>query len=187
MSTVVGLKTDKGVWIGADSRASTDEGEVRPIIAEKVFNNGPYLIGFIGSVRGGQLVRPEYFKPPTRIKDWPDALIKHYEAKGCLVTTETQTSAMACNFIIGDTRTGQLFEILVDFQMNEIPEMTAIGSGSNFAFGSLFTTRELNINGKRRVELALEAAETFDAATGPPLYVRILEMEKTKPKERGKI
>ena len=180
MSTVVGLKTNKGVWIGCDSRASTEDGDVRPIIAEKIFSNGHYLIGFIGSVRGGQIIRPEYFKPPKRIYDWPDALIHQHSEKQCLVVGEQQTSLMACNYVIGDMRTGKLYEILVDFQMNEIEEMTAIGSGSNFAYGSLFSTRELNINGEQRVMMALEAAKEFDAATGAPLKVK--KLEKVKPK-----
>ena len=178
MSTVVGLKTNKGIWIGCDSRASTEDGDVRPIVAEKVFDNGQYLIGFIGSVRGGQIVRPEYFKPPKRVYDWPDALIKQCEEKHCLGAGEQQTAIMLCNYVIGDKRTGKLYEILVDFQMNEVEEMTSIGSGSNFAFGSLYSTRELNINGEDRVMLALETARFFDAVTGGPLKVKKLEKEK---------
>lgn len=176
MSTVVGLKTNKGIWIGADSRASTEDGEVRPVVADKIFQNLHYLIGFVGSVRGGQLIRPEYFKPPANVKDWPDALINHYGNKGCLVVSEQQTSMMASNLLIADKRTGQLFEILVDFQMNEIENFTTIGSGSYYAFGSLFSTGELNIkDGNKRVEEALKAAAKFDAATGSPFKIVKLE------------
>lgn len=186
MSTVVGLKTNRGIWIGCDSRASTEDGDVRPIVAEKIFNNGVYMIGFIGSVRGGQILRPEYFTAPKRVYDWPDALIKQCEEKYCLAQGENQTSIMLCNYVIADTRTGKLYEILIDFQMNEIEEMTSIGSGSNFAFGSLFTTRELNINGEDRVRMALETAREFDSATGGPLIVKKLEMAKNKSKTAGK-
>ena len=187
MSTVVGLKTDAGVWIGCDSRASTEDGEVRPIVAEKIFNNGHYLIGFIGSVRGGQIINPEYFNPPKRVFDWPDSLIKQCEDKNCLGVTEQQTAIMLCNYVIGDMRTGKLYEILIDFQMNEIEEMTAIGSGSNFAFGSLYTTRELNINGEKRVMTALETAQYFDAATGGPLKVKKLKKAKVNISKKGKL
>jgi len=180
MSTVVGLKINKDVWIGCDSRASTEDGDVRPIVAEKVFNNGPYMIGFIGSVRGGQILRPEHFKPPGVVTDWPDALIDHCEKKRCLAQSEQQIALMLSNYLIADSRTSKLYEILVDFQMNEIEEMTAIGSGSNFAFGSLFATRELNINGEERVMMALQAATKFDAATGAPLIVKKLIHQPTK-------
>ena len=162
MSTVVGLKTKNGVWIGADSRASTEEGEIRPQIANKIITNGPYLIGFIGSVRGGQIIREEYFKAPKNPFDWPDALIEQCQKKSCIATGDSQTTMMLCNYLIADSRSGKLYEILIDFQMNEIEEMTAIGSGSPFAFGSLFTTRELNINEEDRVVFALQAACAFD-------------------------
>lgn len=176
MSTVVGVRTEKNIWIGADSRASTESGEIRPFVAQKVFTNGPYLVGFIGSVRGGQLIRPEYFKPPQKVFDWPAAIIHQYEKNYCLaVDSETQTSMMACNFIIGDSRTKKMYEILVDFQMNEIEEISAIGSGSTYAFGSLHTTGELNINGHDRVKMALESAMYFDAATGGPLNIQKLK------------
>lgn len=176
MSTVVGLKTNEGVWIGADSRASTEEGEIRPFVANKVFYNGEYLIGFIGSVRGGQVVRPEYFKPPKNVYDWPDALIAQCDKKGCLGHSDQQTNIMLCNYIIGDKRDNKMYEILVDFQMNEIDDYTAVGSGSYYAFGSFFTTEELNIkDGHERVELALKTAAKFDSATGGPLKIMKLE------------
>jgi len=180
MSTVIGLKTNKGVWIGCDSRASTEDGGIRPIVAEKIFKNGPYLIGFIGSVRGGQIVRPDYFTAPKKVYNWPDALITQCEKKHCLAQCEQQTAAMLCNYIIGDTRTGKLYEILMDFQMNEVLEMTSIGSGSDFAYGSLYTTKELNINGEERVLIALQTAKYFSSGTGDPLIVKQLEIVNTK-------
>jgi ATP-dependent protease HslVU (ClpYQ) peptidase subunit len=178
MSTVVGLRTKRGLWIGSDSRASTEDGDVRPFVAPKIVENGPYLIGFIGSVRGGQIIQKHYFKAPTRVYDWPDALIAQCSEKLCITQAEGSSATMFCNYVVADSRDGKLYEILVDFQMNEIPEMSAIGSGSNFAFGSLWSTRELNINGEDRVQLALETAREFDAATGGPLIIKKLKRTK---------
>lgn len=175
MSTVVGLKTDKGIWIGCDSRVSNDDGEIRPIMAQKIFINGPYLIAGIGSVRGIQILYPEYFTPPKSVINWPDILLKHFEEKSCVLVGDQNITIMACNFLIGDSRTGKLYEILIDFQMNEISNITAIGAGSSYAFGSLSTTRELNINdGEKRVRLALESAAEFNASTGSPFIIKKL-------------
>lgn len=184
MSTVVGLKTQDGVWIGCDGRASTEDGDIRPVIAHKIFNNGPYIIGFIGSVRGGQILYPEHFTPPKKIYKWPDALIEQCKNKECLAIGEQQTAIMLCNFVIADRRDCKLYEILVDFQMREITEMTVIGSGTNFAFGSLYTTKELNINGDKRVLMALKAASKFDAATGAPFVVKKVDVYDDK-KNKG--
>jgi len=176
MSTVVGLKTQKGIWIGCDTRASTEDGEVRPIIGKKIFNNGPYIIAFIGSARGGQIIFPEFFTPPEKVCDWPDALINQCEEKRCLATGEQQTSVMLCNFVIADRRDGKLYEILIDFQMNEIDGITAVGSGAPFAYGSLYTTKELNINEDKRVLMALKSASKFDAVTGGPFIVKKVDV-----------
>jgi len=170
MSTVVAI-VDKGkVWMGADSYATMEGGERRRIICNKIFTNGPYLIGYVGSVRVGQVVRPEYFTPPDDILKLPDALIKHFKEKGCLgVDGEDQTSKNASNFLIA-TPTGRLFEILVDFQLNEVKDFTAIGSGSPFALGSLYTTKGIK-NCRRRATTALMVAGVYDMHTGPPYII----------------
>lgn len=170
MSTVVGIVDGKDIYIGADSLASTEEGDARPMKCKKIFRNGKYLVGFIGSVRGGQILYPDYFKFPTKIADLPDAIMGQCTEKGCLVTSEQSTSLHACNYLIGYK--GKLYEILVDFQMTEIPHYTAVGSGSYYAFGSLHTTEQMkdDFTPSMRIELALSAAEEFSTSTRGPFY-----------------
>jgi ATP-dependent protease HslVU (ClpYQ) peptidase subunit len=171
MSTLVGIVDGKNVYLGADSLASTEDGDVRPIKCRKIFKNGPYLIGFIGSVRGGQVLYPEYFTPPKKVEQLPDAIIAQSAEKGCLITSEQSTSLHACNFLIGFK--GKLYEILVDFQINEIESYTSVGSGSYYAFGSLHTTEQMkdDFTPEMRIELALEAAQAFSTSTQGPFYV----------------
>ncbi len=167
MSTVIGIVDNGKVWMGADSFATTMDGQRRRIICRKIFVNGPYLIGFIGSVRTGQVLKPEYFTPPADVMDFPDAMFDQYKNKGCLaINAENQIPIQEGNFLIA-TPDGKLFEILLDFQMNEIEDYTSIGSGSSFALGSLYTTRNL-INHKKRILVALGAASLYDMSTGPP-------------------
>ncbi len=170
MSTVVGIVDGKKVWIGADSLASTEEGDARPMKTKKIFRNGPYLIGFIGSVRGGQVLYPEYFTPPKKIMELPDAIIAQLQEKGCLLTNEQSQSLHSCNYLIGFK--GKLYEVLVDFQMTEVASYTSIGAGSYYAFGSLHTTEQMkdDFTPGMRIELALAAAEEFSTATRGPFY-----------------
>ena len=56
MSTVIAIVDDGKIWMGSDSYATTSDGERRRIICKKIFINGPYLIGFVGSVRTGQVI-----------------------------------------------------------------------------------------------------------------------------------
>jgi len=170
MSTVIGIVDNGKVWMGADSYATTSSGERRRIICEKMFMNGSYLIAFIGSVRSGQVLKPHSFKAPENIYDFPDKMVEQFKQKGCLsISSESQTSVQEANFLIA-TPTGKLFEVLLDFQMNEIEDFTAIGSGSPFALGSLYTTRKWKDH-KRRILDAFEAAAVYDMSTGPPYII----------------
>ncbi len=170
MSTVVAI-VDKGkVWMGADSYATMESGERRRIICKKMFINPPYLIGYVGSARVGQTLKPEYFDPPENVFDFPDQLIKQFKKKGCLGTdSDDQTLKHSSNFLIA-TPNGKLFEILVDFQMNEVKDFTAIGSGSPFALGSLYTTRRRN-DPEKRLMTALKVASVYDIHTGSPFVI----------------
>lgn len=170
MSTVIGMVDNGKVWIGADSYATTTCGERRRVMCEKMFMNGPYLIAFIGSVRSGQVLKPNYFKAPESIHDFPDRMIEQFKQKGCLtVSSESQASVQEANFLIA-TPNGKLFEILLDFQMNEIEDFTAIGSGAPFALGSLYTTRNWG-DQKRRIMTAFKVAGVYDMSTGPPYII----------------
>jgi ATP-dependent protease HslVU (ClpYQ) peptidase subunit len=171
MSTVIAIKRKGRIWMGADGFATTSDGERRRVICKKIFKNGPYLIGWIGSVRTGQTVKPEYFKAPKNVFDFPDRLLEHFKEKKCLATnTDDLCSITGSNFLIA-TPKGRLFEILVDFQMNEIRDFVSIGSGSPYALGSLYTTRKLK-NSKKRIRKALKAATVYDTATGPPHLIK---------------
>lgn len=170
MSTVVGFVNKNGVWIGADDSASSDSGERRPIIVKKVFRNGKYLFGCTGSIRASQLLFPEYFTPPSNIVNLVDDIRNLFREKGCItLTSEDQTQSHLANFLVGYKK--KLYEILVDFQINQVAEYDAIGSGSSFAFGALYTIRNTNLKPEQRIKIALQAAEKFDTSTASPFMI----------------
>jgi len=170
MSTVVAIVDNGKVWMGGDSFTTTKDGQRRRIKCIKMFTNGPYLIGFIGSVRTSQVIKPEYFDAPKNLYEFPDKLREQYEKKGCLsIDPDNQTSMQESNILIA-THEGKLYEILADFQMNEIEDFTGIGSGSPFALGSLYTTRRWS-SPKKRILAALEVASVYDTSTGPPFVI----------------
>lgn len=175
MSTVVGLKTRNGIILGADTRVASPDGEVRSIQCKKLFRNGQYLIGFIGSVRGGQILFPDYFVPPENIYDFPDVVRKQCSKKGCLGNDDNQMSMHGCNFLIAYKN--KLYEMLVDFQMNEVKKYGCIGSGSSYALGSLYATEridDIELDPEYRVRLALRTAAKYDVFTGAPFHIRTL-------------
>jgi len=167
MSCVVGLIEDSHVYIGADGFATTDEGERRPIIANKIIRNKNYLIGYTGSVRTGQIVSPHYFDPPEKIEDFAEELREHLYAKGCVATAEGGISMQTSNFLIASE--GRLFEVLMDFQLNEVMgNYTAIGSGGAYAMGAMYVLSKVRLDPVSKLELALKAAAEFHTSCGPP-------------------
>lgn len=173
MSCVVGLIYDEAIYMGSDGIATTEEGEKRPIHATKIFRNGNYLMGFTGSVRAGQVIFPVHFNPSEDINKLPDEMREHMSNKGTLMIGESQVQLYNGNFLIGFK--GKLYEILMDFQLNEtLGNYTAIGSGASYALGSLHTSKDMMVTPRRRVEMALEAACEYDMSCGPPLKVEML-------------
>jgi ATP-dependent protease HslVU (ClpYQ) peptidase subunit len=173
MSTVVGIVNENGVWMGADSAATTEGGESRNILFKKMFRNKDYLFGITGSIRGGQVLFPEHFTPPKKVHELPDAIREQFREKGCIaLASDDQTEVQLCNFLVGYK--GKLYEILVDFAMNELCEYDAIGSGSSFAFGALYTIRNTNLKPEQRIKIALRAATHFDTSTAPPFNIKKL-------------
>ena len=170
MSTVIGVVENSGeIWLGADSMASTDEGFIRNFDAQKIFKNGSYTFAYIGSPRGGQLLREHIFKPPKDINLLPNAIYKQFEDNGALVTDDDSAIGTQCNFLVVFKK--KLYEVYSDFQLNEIVTYTSIGHGSYIALGSLFSTEELKYTPKERIDIALKAASRFSSATGPPFVI----------------
>ena len=175
MSCLVGLIDGKDIWLGCEGLASSDNGDIRGRSHKKIFRNGDYVIGFVGSVRSGQILQEEYFIPPKKISDLPDAIREQCAAKGCMGSDENQMEMMLSNYLV--VFEGRLYEVLTDFHLYEVTEYSSVGAGANFAIGSLYTTKILNQSAKVkipaevRVKLALNTAIEFNAACGGKLTI----------------
>jgi ATP-dependent protease HslVU (ClpYQ) peptidase subunit len=169
MSCVIGLIQNGKSYMGCDGLATTCDGEIRPIVANKIIINGPFVIGYTGNIRSGQLMKPYYFKVPKTIEDLPDAIRKQLIDKGCISFSEEKTESTQSNFLI--IFKNKLYEILIDFQLNEISgDFSAIGAGSSYAFGSLFSTKKMK-DPKERILMGLQAAKEYCAFVGEPFSI----------------
>jgi ATP-dependent protease HslVU (ClpYQ) peptidase subunit len=173
MSCVIGLLNNGRLYMASDGIATTEEGERRPVICIKLFKNKNYLIGYTGSVRHGQVLGPKFFEPPTNVYELPDAIRQKFIDTGCILTTETGQQVHSSNILVGYR--GHLFEILIDFQMNEVSgDFTSIGSGSPYAMGSLFATKKWKSPEKRIIN-ALDCAREYDRSCGRPYAIEVIE------------
>jgi len=166
------------VWIGGDS-AGVARMSLRVRADEKVFRNGPMLMGFTDSFRMGQLLRYSLKVPLQE----PNSNTDHYMAtifvdavRECLKAggyAEKENEAeRGGTFLIGYR--GQLFEIEGDYQVAKPSEnYSAVGCGAQVALGALYVSKSMEP--RNRVKLALRAAERFSAGVRGPYTIMELK------------
>jgi len=128
------------------------------------------IFGSAGSVRGAQLLAySSTISPPQAGQPLEEYLtIDFTRAMKLALATGGELFAhhgieLGFNhFLLGFQ--GRLFSFYEDFCFIEVVEKyTAVGSGSRFALGSLYSTENSDLTSEQRIELALECAEYYDA------------------------
>lgn len=178
MTCIVGL-VDKGdVYIGGDS-AGTSNYSISIRADEKVFCNGPFIMGFTTSFRMGQLLRYK-FSPPAQtihqndmeymVTSFVDTARKCFSDNGFGDKDATSGGI----FLVGYKN--QLYTIHSDYQVKlTLEQFDAVGSGSDLALGALYSTK--NMKPQARIDIALKAASHFNAGVAPPFTVLKLKRQ----------
>ena len=170
MSCIIGLKHGSSIYIGADSAATTEEGDIRPIKVIKLFRKDNYLIGFAGSVRTGQILNTDFFTPEDDIYSFVEILRNTLEHAGCLVTADGGIKMSQSCFIIAHE--GKLYEILSDLQLNEIEgNFTAIGSGTPYAFAALDILSQMDLSPSEIIKSSFEVVSKYQATVRGPWII----------------
>ena len=157
MTVIIGITNGTNVYIGGD-RGVSDDMSIVSLSRPKVHINNNWVFGYSGSLGVGQLME---------IIDMPDAGEDPYKTLRTDVVSHMRSAIdlyssndpeHSSEFIIGTQ--GRLFEMnTADWSVAEVEE-TALGSGSPFALGSLFTTKDFPASLEYRIEMALCAAIT---------------------------
>lgn len=175
MTCVVGLVHAERVYIGVDS--SSVQGWTRRITAlRKVFRTGPFLIGYTGSFRMGQLLEhhlqvpeklPEQSDQAYMVAQFIEQVRRLLKEKGFTkIESNTETGG---HFLVGYR--GHLYSVHNDFQVGEMADgMDAIGSGGDYALGAMAALPHLAP--VARLRKALQIAAQFNMGVFPPFHVR---------------
>ncbi len=170
MSCVIAYKTGTQFYLAADSAATTEDGDIRPIKVNKIIRRGDYLIGFAGSVRTGQLLGEYYLDIPDTIEELVESLRKVITETGCLITSEYGTSMTQTCFII--IFKDKIYEILSDFQLNEIKgDFTAIGVGTPYALAAMELIQDMDLSPTDKLKKALDVVRIYQTTVRPPYVV----------------
>lgn len=175
MTAIVGIAHNGRVHLGGDS-AGVSGWSLTVRADTKVFRNGPYVLGFTDSFRMGQLLRYGLTPPPPE-GDLPrfmstvfiDAVRDTLKAGG-FAARESERE-VGGNFLVGVA--GRLFEVYSDYQVAETATgYAATGCGFELALGSLHSTAQTEAGPRKRLGMALVAAEAFNAGVrGPFAFV----------------
>lgn len=183
MTCIAAVVGDDGhVYMGGDSAGVSDDSVLSLGVGaeSKIWESNGILFGCCGSFRVAQVIRWQIDFPHYNPKDDPlgyltgsfittlrDSLREH----GSLtVWEEDSTENMGGGVLLGFC--GRVFEIFSDFGVGElIHNYGSVGCGSPIAMGSLATTEALKTNPKKRIQIALEAAERHSAGVRGPMKI----------------
>lgn len=178
MTCVVGMvdTEHKVQYIASDSLYS-DGQRIAVGKVEKVFVSGKYLVGFCGSPRAIQLLRynTKLPVPPRNPKQllpfMASTFIAHvrklFNEHGMVLKGDNvmeQLGDMQSMVVVG----GRIFVVWPDMQVEETTEMyNCIGSGEEYALGSLYSTE--GNDAETRIRMAIAAASHHCETVGGPV------------------
>jgi hypothetical protein len=177
MTCIVGVTHEGKVYIGGDSAGVAGYG-ITSRADTKVFRRGPYVLGFAGSFRMGQLLHYVAELPvpsqPANDRSLDGFMVVNFiEAIRRPMTEGGFTRNRAGReeggvFLAGIY--GRLYCIDSDWQIGRAHDgYMAIGCGDDLALGSLHGS--VWMPPRRRVKVALEAAAHHSAGVCPPFKV----------------
>jgi hypothetical protein len=173
MTCIVGIETEAGVILGADSMAGeatywTADTAVEP----KVFRVGPYVLGFTTSFRMGELLRYHLALPPPpargpfhrhMVTGVIPAIRACFKEHG--FATSKDGAEVGGDFLIGVH--GQLYHVQSNYHVGRSPHgYDAAGCGAQSALGALSATDGRKPRGRLRA--ALVAAERHNMGVRGP-------------------
>jgi hypothetical protein len=177
MTCIVGIAEKGKIYLGGDAITVSGHYDKTISRAPKVFIRGPMVFGACHSIRMRNLLQYRLDIPIYRgddlmtylVNDFIDAVRDCFKRGG--LAQEEKGREEGGKFLLGFQ--GQLFcvELEYDILVPSTPYY-AIGCGDNIAFGSLYSTEQLNMDPMRRLELALHAAERHNTdVSGPFTFV----------------
>lgn len=175
MTAIVGYldKKTKTVIIGGDS-AGVAGLNVTIRKDPKVFKNGEFIFGCTSSFRMIQLLRYSLFPPEIKTKDIYQYMCTEFidEVRRCFkdggyLQQYTDGADKGGTFLVAYK--DRIFTIDNDFQVAEnINNIHAIGCGSDFALGAIYTLEKEDLPPLTKVTKALEAAVFFSGGVRKP-------------------
>lgn len=176
MTCIIGLKDNKQIVMGSDSRIMSGN-FIFNSNSNKIIEFENMLIGFCGSCRIHDTINSSFVMPDNSAgksdlqylqSTFVNAIRECLECAKTSFVEENSTASMdksALLILYHD----KFYTVECDYSILEYSDFVAIGSGSDFALGALEVTKGLEP--ELRVTKALEAACKFNAGCAPPFQI----------------
>jgi 20S proteasome alpha/beta subunit len=170
MTCIVAIASEGKVYIGGE-RGNSDSSTIVSSTRPKIFECGPYLIGYAGNSGIGQAVVYNFEFPPVgKTHNIDRHMLQVFIPKLRSFITDNNIKLPddddnGAGFIVGVK--GRVYEVdLTDFQCVEYNEVS-IGSGSSYAYGCLYSNTDQAPH--IRINEAIEAAITYSPTCQGPI------------------
>ena len=163
MTCIVGIVKDNTIYMGGD-RSASDEVSIISMVNPKVYVRDEWIYGYAGTIGIGQLMN--YIDLPSPEGDIEKIIRLDIceKLKSAIDSFARDVENEETGFVIGAR--GRLFEFNIsDWGVIEITE-SSIGSGSQIALGSLYTS--IHLSPIERIQLSLDAAITYSPSCQGP-------------------
>src|ERR1035437_478649 len=174
MTVIAALIHEGKVYMGGDS-AAVDESQCLLVRKDsKVFQNGPFLIGFTSSYRMGQILMDTTFPDPGNMDEFVYMRTQFVDVArtrlkdGGYVKVDSNREESG-QFLVGFH--GRIFLVDEDFTIGESSDpFFAVGQGSQEALGALYSAPEDRPPGESLV-IDMSAAARFRSGVRPPFNI----------------
>ena len=184
MSCVVSLIHNDELYLGADSGMFLEDC-ILPARFDKVFWNGPFLIGAVGSVRSSQVIKHGVQIPDLGDRDPVEFLVNEFTENMREVLNQRGRStsgedgdAVAASILVGfrdHSRNPRLFMVGHDFSVIEPTQpFFAVGAGADAAMGYIEGAWDGDWNPDDLVKGALTTAGKYSTWVREPYRVNVL-------------
>lgn len=172
MTCIVAIAHQGKVYMGGE-RGHSDSHTIVSSTRPKIFERGSYLIGYAGNSGIGQAVVHNFEFPPlgksTHIDRHMSTVfipkLRSFITDNNIKLSENDDDS--AGFVVGIK--GRVYEIdMSDFQCIEYNEV-AIGSGSSYAYGSLYSTNDYEP--LDRIRQSIEAAILYSPTCQGPIDI----------------
>lgn len=168
MTCIIGLKHKDKVYIASDSQSTSGHVYYTGCKHKKVFRNEDFIFANTGIANVSELMEYSFQVPRIKEKQTIENFIyetfaiavKDFLSERGIVEISNNVVSFENLFLFSYGK--RLFKMTTNLCILEYDDFVASGTGSHFALGSLYTTKNLDMEPEERIELAIDAAGTYD-------------------------